>query len=97
MESSVVKHSVVVAGRKTSVSLEDAFWKGLKDIATERDMSVSDLIAAIDSERQLGNLSSAIRLFVLDFTRGQISEDDRLGRIREGLTNATKTGPLTLS
>jgi predicted DNA-binding ribbon-helix-helix protein len=72
MKSLVVKRSVVLAGHKTSVSLEDAFWKALKEIAGERDMTSSDLVAAIDSERQHGNLSSAIRLFVLDFYRDQV-------------------------
>jgi predicted DNA-binding ribbon-helix-helix protein len=88
MKSSIVKHSVVVGGHHTSISLEDAFWAALKEIASERDMSVSDLVAAIDGERQLGNLSSAIRLFVLDFSRGRISEDDRLARVREMLASA---------
>ena len=73
MKSSVVKRSVIIAGHKTSVSLEDAFWKGLKEIASTRDMISSDLVAAIDSERQQGNLSSVIRLFVLDFYRRQVS------------------------
>jgi predicted DNA-binding ribbon-helix-helix protein len=74
MKSPVVKRSIVIAGHKTSVSLEDAFWKGLKEIANGRDMTLSDLVAAIDSERQHGNLSSAIRLFVLDFYRNQLSD-----------------------
>jgi predicted DNA-binding ribbon-helix-helix protein len=74
MKSPVVKRSIVIAGHKTSVSLEDAFWKGLKDIAGVRDMTLSELVAAIDSERQHGNLSSAIRLFVLDFYRNQLSD-----------------------
>jgi predicted DNA-binding ribbon-helix-helix protein len=69
MKSPVVKRSIVIAGHKTSVSLEDAFWKGLKEIAGSRDMTLSDLVAAIDSERRHGNLSSAIRLFVLDHYR----------------------------
>jgi predicted DNA-binding ribbon-helix-helix protein len=76
MKSPVVKRSIVIAGHKTSVSLEDAFWKGLKDIAGERDMTLSDLVAAIDSERKHGNLSSAIRLYVLDHYRGQPSHDN---------------------
>ena len=76
MKSPVVKRSIVIAGHKTSVSLEDAFWKGLKEIAGGRDMTLSDLVAAIDSERQHGNLSSAIRLFVLDFYRNQPSDED---------------------
>ena len=64
-ESSVVKHSVLLAGHKTSVSLEDAFWRGLKDIAMSRRMTVKDLINSI------ANLSSALRLFVLDHYQGQ--------------------------
>jgi predicted DNA-binding ribbon-helix-helix protein len=74
MKSPVVKRSIVIAGHKTSVSLEDAFWRGLKEIASGRDVTLSDLVAAIDSERQHGNLSSAIRLFVLDFYRNQLSD-----------------------
>jgi predicted DNA-binding ribbon-helix-helix protein len=71
MKSQVAKRSIVVAGHKTSVSLEDAFWKGLKEIAGRRDITLSDLVAAIDSQRDHGNLSSAIRLFVLEFYRHQ--------------------------
>ena len=74
MKSSIVKRSIMIAGHKTSVSLEDAFWKGLKEIASSRDTSLSDLVAAIDSERRHNNLSSAIRLFVLDFYRTQLSQ-----------------------
>lgn len=73
MKSPVIKRSIVIAGHKTSVSLEDAFWRGLKEIALGRRMTLSDLVAAIDSERQLGNLSSAIRLFVLDHYRERTS------------------------
>ena len=47
-------------------SLEEAFWRGLKDIAATRRVSLSDLVGSIDTERQHGNLSSAIRLFVLN-------------------------------
>jgi len=75
MKSPVVKRSIVIAGHKTSVSLEDAFWKGLKEIAGGRDMTLSELVAAIDSDRRHGNLSSAIRLFVLDHYRRQIGEE----------------------
>src|SRR4051794_15148857 len=69
MKSPVIKRSIVVAGHKTSVSLEDAFWKGLKEIADDRDITLSDLVSTIDTDRQHGNLSSAIRLFVLDHYR----------------------------
>jgi predicted DNA-binding ribbon-helix-helix protein len=71
MKSPVVKRSIVIAGHKTSVSLEDAFWRGLKDIASGRSMTLSELVATIDGGRRQGNLSSAIRLFVLDHYRTQ--------------------------
>jgi predicted DNA-binding ribbon-helix-helix protein len=89
MKSPVVKRSIVIAGHKTSVSLEDAFWKGLKEIAGGRDMTLSEMVAAIDSDRQHGNLSSAIRLFVLDFYRNGRTEpnDEREGS--RDLMNAT--------
>ena len=74
MKSQVAKRSIVVAGHKTSVSLEDAFWKALKEIAGRRDLTLSDLVASIDSQRHHGNLSSAIRLFVLEFYRHQAAE-----------------------
>jgi predicted DNA-binding ribbon-helix-helix protein len=80
MKSPVVKRSIVIAGHKTSVSLEDAFWKGLKEIAGERDATLSDLVASIDSDRHQGNLSSAIRLFVLDHYRLQIQGQTREDR-----------------
>ena len=71
MKSPVVKRSIVIAGHKTSVSLEDAFWTGLKDIAIAQRTTLSDLVASIDGERRHGNLSSAIRLFVLDYFRSR--------------------------
>jgi predicted DNA-binding ribbon-helix-helix protein len=72
MKSPVVKRSIVVAGHKTSVSLEDAFWEGLKEIATKRRMTLSALAGTIQAQRQQANLSSAIRLFVLEFYRSLI-------------------------
>jgi predicted DNA-binding ribbon-helix-helix protein len=74
MKSTAVKRSIVVAGHKTSVSLEDAFWNGLKEIVRERHMALSELVAEIDAQRELGNLSSALRLFVLEFYRTQLSD-----------------------
>ena len=68
-EYAVVKRSVVVGGHKTSVSLEDAFWTSLKDIAMRRGLPLSGQIDAIDRSRKTSNLSSAIRLFVLDHFR----------------------------
>ncbi|MGI8526738.1 MAG: ribbon-helix-helix domain-containing protein [Pseudolabrys sp.] len=79
MTSPVIKRSIVIAGHKTSVSLEGAFWKGLKDIANDRAITLSDLVASIDTDRRHGNLSSALRLFVLEHYRGQTG-DGRLSR-----------------
>jgi predicted DNA-binding ribbon-helix-helix protein len=70
MTSPVIKRSIVIAGHKTSVSIEDAFWTALKEIAQARQQSVAELIGAIDSARRGSNLSSAIRVFVLDYYRG---------------------------
>ena len=81
MKSTVVKRSIVVAGHKTSVSLEDAFWEGLKDIAKARRVTLSDLVGGIDTNREHGNLSSALRLFVLGHyqkrTASSLIDDNR--------------------
>ncbi|HEY1474733.1 MAG TPA: ribbon-helix-helix domain-containing protein [Pseudolabrys sp.] len=69
MKSPIVKRSIVIGGHKTSVSLEEAFWRGLKDIAHGQRMTLSTIVEAIDRARQQSNLSSAIRLFVLDRLR----------------------------
>ena len=71
MESPISKRSIVIAGHKTSVSLEDAFWNSLKEIAAERGITLAELVAAIDRDREHANLSSAIRLFVLGVYRDQ--------------------------
>jgi len=76
MKSPVMKRSIVIAGHKTSVSLEDAFWKGLKEIALRQDATLSDLVGAIDAKRRRGNLSSAIRLYVLDHYQAQPNGHD---------------------
>lgn len=73
MKSPIVKRSIVIGGHKTSVSLEDAFWQGLKEIAQGQRMTLSHTVADIDRSRQQSNLSSAIRLFVLDRLRTQSS------------------------
>ena len=62
----VVKRSLVIAGHRTSVSLEDAFWLRLRAIAAERGLSLNALAAMIDASREGANLSSAIRVFVLE-------------------------------
>ena len=73
MKSPIVKRSIVIGGHKTSVSLEDAFWGGLKEIAHGRHVTLSNMVAEIDKTRQQSNLSSAIRLFVLDRLRAPIA------------------------
>jgi predicted DNA-binding ribbon-helix-helix protein len=69
----VVKRSIVIAGHKTSVSLEDQFWTDLRTIAREVDTTLSELVGGIDKKRDngKGNLSSAIRVFVLEHWRNQ--------------------------
>jgi predicted DNA-binding ribbon-helix-helix protein len=61
------QRSVTIFGHQTSVSIEDAFWDALKEIAKERGMSMQDLIARIDAEPRTGGLSSAIRVFVIEY------------------------------
>ena len=74
MKSLVVKRSIVLAGRKTSVSLEDEFWNALKKIASDRHVTLSELVSGINAQRQHGNLSSTLRLFVLEYYRGKAAE-----------------------
>jgi len=71
LKSSVSKRSIVIAGHKTSVSLEDQFWNSLKEIAGQRGITLAELVATIDRNRNHANLSSAIRLFVLGVYRDQ--------------------------
>ena len=89
MKSSVIKRSIVIADHKTSVSLEDEFWNDLKEVAARRDMTLSELVGAIDADRQSSNLSSAIRLFVLGIYRDQLVSHDQISnrqdRTREAL------------
>jgi predicted DNA-binding ribbon-helix-helix protein len=74
MPALIRKRSVVIAGHKTSISLENAFWNGLQDIAHRKAMSMSNMITEIDTKRdRKGNLSSAIRLFVLAGQLGPVT------------------------
>ena len=91
MNSPVVKRSIVIAGHKTSVSLEDAFWKGLKEIATDRELTLSDMVASIDTVRRHGNLSSAIRLFVLDHYRARIAKEPKTQSVSHAGARARAT------
>jgi len=60
-----LKRSVVISGHQTSVSLEKPFWEALNQIATDRNLSINRLISEIDHGRE-GNLSSALRVYVLN-------------------------------
>jgi predicted DNA-binding ribbon-helix-helix protein len=84
MKSSVVKRSIVIAGHKTSISLEDAFWSAFKEIADRRHVTLSDLAAAVDAERQHANLSSAIRLFVLGSYRDRLATREQVSSRPDG-------------
>jgi predicted DNA-binding ribbon-helix-helix protein len=72
MNSSVKKRSIVIGSHKTSISLEDGFWACVRQIARERATTASKLIGRLDAERNGGNLSSAIRVFVLDHYRNKV-------------------------
>jgi predicted DNA-binding ribbon-helix-helix protein len=71
MKTTVRKHSILLGGHKTSVSLEDAFWHALKKLARENRVTTSGMAAQIDGTRESHNLSSAIRLFVLQHYRSK--------------------------
>jgi predicted DNA-binding ribbon-helix-helix protein len=74
MKSVVAKRSIVIHKHKTSVSLEDQFWLSLKSIAAHKHLTLSELVSDIDGHRQHGNLSSALRLFVLGWYRGPVED-----------------------
>lgn len=65
----IVKRSISVAGHRTSISLEPPFWEALREIATARGVSVQRLVGEVDAARGEQNLSSALRVFVLDAVR----------------------------
>jgi predicted DNA-binding ribbon-helix-helix protein len=73
------KHSLVIAGHRTSISLERAFWEALQAIARQRQVSIAALVASLDADRGEANLSSAVRVFVL----------------KEAARRGEATGPLT--
>jgi predicted DNA-binding ribbon-helix-helix protein len=75
MKSPVIKRSIIVDGHKTSITLEDAFWSSLKEIAQAQGATVAQTVTEIDKTRQRANLSSAVRLFVFDWVRnGQMAK-----------------------
>lgn len=82
VQGSIQKRSVIIAGHRTSVSLEPEFWSALKDIALQRNVSINELVTEIDGQRR-GNLSSALRVHVLTFlqTRLAASAETREGAV----------------
>jgi predicted DNA-binding ribbon-helix-helix protein len=70
-KSRILKRSINISGRKTSISLENEFWDALREIAAQRGATMSALVSTLDTNRQHLNLSSMIRLFVLDHYRAQ--------------------------
>ena len=83
MKSNVFKRSIVVAGHRTSVSVEEAFWSGMKEISRARSMTLSRLVGEIDANRnQSNNLSSAIRQFVLDHFKGRAELRPRASHVQ---------------
>lgn len=78
MKSAIVKRSVVLDGHKTSVSLENEFWEGLREIAGRQKANLSSLVRQIDRNRSNGNLSSAIRVFVFNHFRTPTAEPEQV-------------------
>jgi predicted DNA-binding ribbon-helix-helix protein len=76
----VKKRSIVVGSHKTSISLEDIFWTSLKQIARERAMTVSAIIGVLDASNGRGNLSSTIRVFVLEHYQNRAANPQRDGQ-----------------
>ncbi|WP_112662558.1 ribbon-helix-helix domain-containing protein [Microvirga flavescens] len=76
MTSGVVKRSLSIAGHRTSVSLEEPFWEELRSIAQKRSLSIQALVQSIDAGRGEQNLSSAIRVFILQVLRDELSRQE---------------------
>ena len=80
MSGRPVKRSLTLRGHRTSVSLEDAFWKAFRDIAAEKDIPINALAAEIDETRELDiGLASAIRVFVLAHYRAAVTSRPTTG------------------
>jgi predicted DNA-binding ribbon-helix-helix protein len=90
-KTAVKKHSLYFNGRKTSVSLEDAFWQGLHEIAGYKSVSVPTLVGRIARNRGTVNLSSAIRIFVFSYVRARVRKNDLSGGKRKVYWRNTKT------
>jgi len=71
MKSLILKRSIILTGHRMSITLEDAFWRSLKEIASRREMTLSGLIVAIKAKHHGSNLLSAL-LFVINFYRDEL-------------------------
>lgn len=91
MNSVIIKRSVMIGGRKTSVSLENQFWWGLKEIALQKRITVSQLIAEVDAQRMHENLSSALRLHLLHHYRAVVAS--RADAAQPEMGPAAEQGP----
>lgn len=81
MKTAVIKRSIILEGHKTSVSLEDEFWDGLREIVSDKNTSLSAVVDEIDRDRDNCNLSSAIRVYVFNYFRGRSGrQGDRITR-----------------
>jgi predicted DNA-binding ribbon-helix-helix protein len=76
-KSSIPRRSIRLNGHKTGLTLEDEFWNALKEIAGQRTIYLSHLVAAINEQSGHANLSSALRLFVLDYYQRPTARDDK--------------------
>jgi len=92
MKSAITKRSVVIGGHKTSVSLEEPFWSAVREIAGTQQMTVSSLLRHIDLERRNANLSSAIRVYVLENVRSQVANARQSDAAHTGQTLWTSNG-----
>jgi predicted DNA-binding ribbon-helix-helix protein len=84
----VVQHSLSIAGHRTSISLEEAFWRALKEIAARRQIPLAQLVTDIDAGRGDANLSSAIRVLVLEDAQARQYRPAAEGSIAPGTTSA---------
>ena len=93
MKSPIIKRSIVINGHKTSITLEDEFWSALKEIAQARGATLSQTVTEINTTRHQGNLSSAIRLFVLGHIRDQKMRALRARDVSESLQVVDGSSP----
>jgi predicted DNA-binding ribbon-helix-helix protein len=89
MISLVIKRSVIIDGQKTSVSLENEFWDGLREIASRKNVALSTLVKQIDTGRTTDNMSSAIRVFVFNHFYALLKQENLNGGQRNLAASAS--------